>query len=118
MFMPYLSIAEVMTRLGYKTRKSVHDLVAAGKLTPIYPKIIRGRGSPRVRFDEAEVAALLPAPHRLSRQQVADRLGISISTVDRLALRGVLKAYPGGRGRRKVEYDEAEVERMKAELEE
>lgn len=115
-----LNVAEVMVRLGFKTRKSVHDLVTAGKLTPVRPPIVQGRGTPRVYFDEQEVMNLVPQSGRLSRQEVSARLGISVRAVDRLADKGVLTRHEAaigkGRGGQRVEFDADEVETLKAQI--
>lgn len=117
----YLTLADVQKRLGYKTSKSVYDLVRDGKLTPHHPAV-RTRSAPRVLFLESEVNALAPQPNRLSRTQAAEQLGIHVRTLDRLVARGVLKAHPAsggtrGRQRRKVEFDAAEVEALKNKME-
>ena len=101
-----------MERLGYKTRKSVEDLVAAGKLTPIRSKVIRGKNAPRVFFDSKQVQALehAPNPNRLSRVQAARRLGVNPKTIDRMVTRGDLTAYPAPpRTRRRIEFEPEEI---------
>lgn len=112
---PFLTFEQTRVRLGYKTRKSVSDLVASGKLTPVRPPVLRGKHAPLVYFDEAQVDALAPNPTRLSRLEVAERLGIHPRTVDRMVERGQLAALPAPRGsRRKIEFEAAEIERVKA----
>lgn len=118
--MPYLTFQETMVRLGYKTRKSLYDLVAAGTLTPVRPKRVRGKHAPRVFFDEAKVNALAaPNPNRLSRMEAAAFLGVPVRTIDRMLADGDLTAYPAPRGsRRRIELERSELEKVKAEWKE
>ncbi len=115
----YLTFAETVQRLGYKTRKSVSDLVRAGKLTPVRPKVVRGKHAPRVFFDASEVERLIPVsnPSRLSREQSAVRLGVHVRTIDRLVARGTLKAHaaPGG-SRRRIEFELSDVDQLREEM--
>ena len=116
----YLTIAETMQALGYKTRKSVLDLVAGGYLTPIKPPVTRGRNAPRVFFDSSQVAALTRNPARLSRTQAAACLGVNVRTLDRLVERKQLTAHPVknklARRKRRVEFDANEIDALKQKM--
>ena len=116
----YLSVTETMQRLGYKTRKSLLDLVADGYLTPIKPPVTSGRNAPRVFFDAAQVEALAPDPARLSRTQAAARLGVNVRTLDRLVQRKKLTAHPVknklARRKRRVEFDANEIDALKQKM--
>lgn len=95
------------------------DLVRAGKLTPVRPKVVRGKHAPRVFFDASEVERLIPVsnPSRLSREQSAVRLGVHVRTIDRLVARGTLKAHaaPGG-SRRRIEFELSDVDQLREEM--
>lgn len=116
----YYTVAQTMERLGYKTRKSVDDLVAAGLLTPIKSPLKRGKHAPRIFFDASQVEQLVPDGSRLSRPQAAEILGVHVRTVDRMAKSGELTAYivenKIARRKRRVEFDAGQVADVKAKL--